>query len=432
MRDQYHRWPKVETRQGLAGIVDEFRPSLQPFEALYKHIHSHPELGTQESQTAVLVAQHLKHIDLDVKEGIGGYGVAGILRNGAGPVVLIRAELDALPVLEETGLPYASKVRARDNNGVETPVMHACGHDLHIACLLATMQLLKSAKSRWSGTVISVFQPNEEEGRGAKAMVEDGLYEKVPIPDIILFQHVDHQRTGTVSIGAGPTQAAADSFDVRIFGRGGHGAQPESAIDPIVIASYIIVRLQSIVSRDIAPSDMVVITCGSIHAGKTENIIPDHLDLKLNVRTFDQQVRKKVLERVKCIINAECEASNVPKAPQITATTSFPVTNNDPKVVDGLWNTWQGHFGDNLQRQQPKAASEDLPNLANTHGIPYAVWFCGGTDAQKWDDAVKRKKLELIPRNHSGHFAPVIQPTLRTAVDAMSLAVLTFLCRESL
>jgi amidohydrolase len=315
MRDQYHRWPNVESKQGLAGIVDEFRPSLQLFEALYKHIHSHPELGTQESQTAFLVAQHLKDIDLDVKEGIDGYGVAGILRNGAGPVVLIRAELDALPVLEETGLPYASKVRARDNNGVETPVMHACGHDLHIACLLATMQLLKSAKSRWSGTVISVFQPNEEEGRGAKAMVEDGLYEKVPIPDVILFQHVDHQRIGTVSIGAGPTQAAADSFDVRIFGRGGHGAQPESAIDPIVITSYIIVRLQSIVSRDIAPSDMVVITCGSIHAGKTENIIPDHLDLKLNVRTFDQQVRKKVLERVKCIINAECEASKVPKAP---------------------------------------------------------------------------------------------------------------------
>lgn len=427
MRTLPYRRPGLETRQDLAGIVNKFRPHLQPFEDLYRHVHSHPELGTQESQTASLVAQHLEDLGLDVKEGIGGYGLAGIQRNGAGPVVLIRAELDALPVLEETGLPYASKVRARDNNGVERPVMHACGHDLHIACLLATMQLLKSAKSHWNGTVICVFQPDEEEGKGAKAMVDDGLYEKVPVPDVILFQHVDHQRTGTVSIGSGPTQAAADSFDVRIYGRGGHGAQPEGTIDPIVIASYIIVRLQSIVSRDIAPSDMAVVTCGSIHAGETENIIPDHLDFKLNIRTFDLQVRKKVLERVKRIITSECEASNVPKPPQITATTSFPVTNNNTEVVERLRNSWQDYFGDNLQRQEPKAASEDLPNLADTHGIPYAVWFCGGTDAEKWDDAMRRKKPELIPRNHSGQFAPVIQPTLRTAVDAMSLAVLTFL-----
>ena len=417
--------------QGLACIVNRFRPDLRPFEDLYKHIHSHPELGTQESQTASLVARHLKDLGLDVKEGIGGYGLAGIQRNGAGPVVLIRAELDALPVREETDLPYASKVHARDRDGVERPVMHACGHDLHISCLLATMQLLKAAASYWHGTVICVFQPNEEEGRGAAAMVHDGLYEKAPVPDVILFQHVDHQRTGTVSIGSGATQAAADSFDVRIFGRGGHGAQPESTIDPIVIASYIIVRLQSIVSRDIAPSDKAVITCGSIHAGEAENIIPDYLDFKLNIRTFDSQTRKKVLERVKQIITAECEASNVPTPPRIAVTTSFPVTNNNAAVVERLRHTWQAYFGGDLQRQEPKAASEDLPNLADPHGIPYAVWFCGGTDAEKWDDAARDEKLDTIPRNHSGHFAPVIQPTLRISVDAMSLAVLTFLSNGS-
>lgn len=282
------------------------------------------------------MARHLTDLGLDVKEGIGGYGLAGVQRNGASPVVLIRAELDALPVREETGL-------------VERPVMHACGHDLHISCLLATMQLLKAATSYWRGTVICVFQPNEEEGRGAAAMVHDGLYEKVPIPDVILFQHVDHQRTGTVSIGSGPTQAAADSFDARIFGRGGHGAQPESTIDPIVIASYIIVRPQSIVSWDIAPSDKAVITCGSIHAGEAENIIPDYLDFKLNIRTFDSQTRKKVLERAKQIITAEFEASNVPTPPRITVTTSCPVTNNNAAVVERLRNTWQAYFGGDLQ-----------------------------------------------------------------------------------
>ncbi|KAK0124122.1 hypothetical protein ONS95_009105 [Cadophora gregata] len=417
--------------QELAAIVDRFRPDWSPFEDICKYIHSHPELGTQESQTAALVARHLTDLGLDVKEGIGGYGLAGILRNGPGPIVLIRAELDALPVLEETGLPYASKVCARDSNGVEQTLMHACAHDLHISCLLATIHLLIAAKSYWNGTVICVFQPDEERGRGATAMVEDGLYEKIPIPDLILFQPVDHQRTGTVSIGSGPTQAAAGSFDVRIFGRGGHGAQPESSIDPIVIASYIIVRLQSIVSRDIAPSDVAVITCGSIHAGEAENIIPDFLDFKLNIRTFNSQVRKKVLERVKQIITAECEASNVPEPPQITVRTTFPVTDNNVAIVERLRNTWQPCFGDSLQIDVPKAASEDLPNLANPHNIPYAVWFCGGTDAEKWDDAARRNQLDQIPRNHSGLFAPVIEPTLRTAINAMSLAVLTFVTNGS-
>ena len=408
-------------------IVDRYRPDLQPFEVLYKDIHQHPELGLQEARTASLVAERFEELELDITRNIGGHGVVGILRNGPGPTVLIRGELDALPVLEQTSLPYASHAYQKNREGLEVPVMHACGHDLHIASLLAVMTLLKSAKKHWSGTLICLFQPDEETGAGAQAMVDDALYEKIPVPNVILFQHVDHQRTGTLSIRSGPIQAAADSLDVRIFGRGGHGAQPESCIDPIVIAGYIIVRLQSIVSRLVSPSDIAVVTCGSIHAGESGNTIPDHTDLKLNIRTYDTDVRDKVMSAVKKIIRAECEASGVEREPEITATGSFPLTDNDPEIVDKLLANWKNIFGDKIHYQERKVASEDLPNLAKAMNIPYAVWFLGGTDCATWDDAMECGRPELIPRNHSPKFAPVIQPTLRTGVDAMAIAILAFL-----
>lgn len=408
-------------------IVDRHRPDLGPFEDLYKDIHQHPELGRQEIRTASIVVERLKALELDVTNGIGGHGVVGILRNGPGPTVLIRSELDALPVLEQTSLPYASHICQKNDEGLEVPVMHACGHDLHIACLLAVTTLFKSATKNWSGTLISLFQPDEETGAGAQAMVDDALYEKIPVPDFILFQHVDHQRTGTLSIRSGPTQAAADSLDVRIYGRGGHGAQPEFCIDPIIIAGYIIVRLQSIVSRVISPSDIAVVTCGSVHAGESANTIPDHADLKLNIRTYDTEVRDKVISAVKQIIKAECEASGVEKEPEITAAGSFPLTDNDSGVVDKILANWKNTFGDKVHYQERKTASEDLPNLAISKKIPYAVWFLGGTDRATWDDAMARGMPELIPHNHSPKFAPVIQPTLRTGVDAVATAVLSFL-----
>lgn len=415
------------SKSPVMDTLDRYRPDLMPFELLYKDIHEHPELGLQEARTASIVAEHFKSLGLDVIRNIGGHGVVGVLRNGPGHTVLIRSELDALPILEQTSLPYASRVRQKNQEGLEVPVMHACGHDLHIACLLAVMTMLKSAGSDWSGTLICLFQPDEETGAGARAMIDDGLYDRIPVPDVILFQHVDHQKTGTLSIRSGPTQAAADSFDVRIFGRGGHGAQPESCNDPIVIASYVVVRLQSIVSRVVSPSDTAVVTCGSIHAGESGNSIPDHADLKLNIRTYDANVRDKVVSAIKKIITAECEASGVEKEPEIKATDSFPLTDNDSEVVDRIQRAWKNSFGDKVHWQERKTASEDLPNLAKPRKIPYAVWFLGGTDAGLWDDAMARGMPELIPRNHSPKFAPVIQPTLCTGIDAMSLAILAFL-----
>ena len=408
-------------------IVDRHRPDLGPFEALYKDIHQHPELGRQEARTASIVAERFEALGLDVIKNIGGRGVVGVLTNGEGPKVLIRGELDALPVPEQTSLPYASHVRQKNREGLEVPVMHACGHDLHIACLLAVTTLFKSATKHWSGTLICLFQPDEETGAGAQAMIDDALYKRIPVPDVILFQHVEHQREGTLSIRSGPTQAAADSLFVRIFGRGGHGAQPEFCIDPIVIAGHIIVRLQTIVSRVISPSDTAVVTCGSIHAGESANTIPDHADLKLNIRSYDTEVRAKVISAVKRIIKAECEASGVEKEPEISAIGGFPLTDNNPEVVNKLLATWKECFGDKIKCQERKVASEDLPNLAISRNIPYAVWFLGGTDGKLWDDAMARGMPELIPHNHSSKFAPVIQPTLRTGVDAMATAVLSFL-----
>ncbi|MCJ1240347.1 hypothetical protein MMC14_008349 [Varicellaria rhodocarpa] len=412
-------------------IIDHHCPDLAQFEELYKDLHRHPELGLQESRTASIVAKRFRKLDLIVKTKIGGHGLVGVLENGPGPTILIRGELDALPVREETGLPYASKFCQESHRGVHVPVMHACGHDLHIACLLAVMTLLKSAISKWSGTVLCLFQPDEESGNGAQAMINDGLYDKIPVPDFILFQHVDHQKAGTVSIRSGPTQASADSFDVRIFGRGGHGAQPEGCIDPVLIGSYVIVRLQSIISRIVAPSEMAVLTCGSFHAGETPNTIPDHADLQINIRTYDLMVRQKIIYTMKQIIKAECEASGVEREPTITATSSFPLTVNNDELVRTLESTWKGIFGDRLHDQDRKAASEDLPNLATPQNIPYAVWFLGGTDSATWDNAMALGKPESIPRNHSNIFAPVIQPTLRTGVEAMASAVLSLVGKKA-
>jgi amidohydrolase len=415
---------------GLRAIIDRYRPDLQPFEMVYKDIHRHPELGTQESRTASIAAEHLKALGFTVHEKIGGHGVVGVFHNGQGLVLLLRADMDALPILEQTGLPYASKVMAKDPSGVLRPVMHACGHDTHVASMMAAASLLQAAKATWSGTLLFCFQPNEEHGRGAKAMVEDGLYSKVPRPDIVLGQHVTQLKTGIVAIREGPVMAAADSFDVRIFGRGGHGSQPENTIDPVVIASYIVVRLQSIVSREVTPGKLAVITCGSLHGGETENVIPDYVDLKLNVRTYDPAVRDHTLAAIKRIIEAECQASGVEKKPSIIATTTYPVTNNSSEIVTPLKKTFKDYFGDKLWDMGQNLASEDISIFATSIGVPYAYWYFGGTDAQKWDDANKKGQLAtLIPGNHSSHFAPVIEPTLETAIDAISLAVLTFLAK---
>ena len=411
-----------------AVILERYRPDLSRFENIYKDIHRNPELGTQEVRTSNIVADHLRRLHIRVHVKLGGHGVVGVLQNGMGPTLLLRADMDALPIREQTGLPYASKVIGVDAKGIKRPVMHACGHDMHVASMMAVSTLLHSAIEEWSGTVIFLFQPDEEHGAGARAMVEDGLYEKVPLPDIVLGQHVTPLKTGVVAIRSGPVLTAADSFDVRVFGRGGHGSQPQNTIDPVILASYIIVRLQSVVSREVAPQKLAVITCGSIHGGETENVIPDYVDLKLNIRTYDPEVREHVLASVRRVIESECEASCVSKKPTITATTTYPVTNNTPALVNPITETWDRFFGDMVWDMGQDTASEDISVLATSIDRPYAYWYIGSTEATIWDGANDKGKLsELIPGTHSSHFAPVIQPTLKTAVDAMTLAALTFL-----
>jgi len=260
-------------------------------------------------------------------------------------------------------------------------------------------------------------------------MVHDSLYDRIPKPDIVLGQHVTPMKTGYIAARSGPSMAAADSFNVTIFGRGGHGSQPQSTIDPIAIAGYVIVRLQSIVSRELQPGEFAVVTCGSIHAGETENIIPDRCELKLNIRTFDAAVREHVLAAVVRIIESECEASGCEKRPEIKATTSFPLTDNDTDVTTAIFSAFRAYFGDEKVVEGPKwTASEDFGILGSAIGVPYSFWHFGGTDEKKWDEAEKAGKTQsMIPGNHSPFFAPVIQPTLRIGVDAMAVAALTFL-----
>lgn len=417
-----------EKPTSLKALVDSYRPNLDPYEQIYREIHETPELGFQESHTASLAAEHLRRLGFTVETKLGIHGVAGVLRNGSGRTILLRADMDALPVEEQTELPYASKARAVDEDGMEKPVMHACGHDMHVSCLMGAAELLSAAKKEWSGTLICLFQPDEERGEGAKAMLKDGLYDRVPRPDYVLGQHVTSTKTGVVAIRAGVFMAARDSFKVTIFGVGGHGSQPQDCVDPVVIAAYIITRLQTIVSRGIAPMDVAAVTCASIHGGDTDNVIPDRLELKVDVRTFDPTVREKVMAAVKRIINAECEAAGVLKSPLIEATRTFPLTVNDPSLVESLRSTFKASFGEeNTWEAGQSAASENFSDLATPIHAPYVFWYLGGTDAKTWDDAVKLKKPELIMHNHSPFYAPVIQPTLRTGVDALSLAALTFM-----
>ena len=335
--------------------------------------------------------------------------------------------MDALPVEEKTGLDYASKKRVRGPGGTEQPVMHACGHDSHVTTLVAAAMLLLSAKKCWSGTLVCVFQPAEEQLCGAEAMIKDGLYNKVPKPDVVLSQHVLRMKAGTVNVRAGRLLTAADSFDVRVFGRGGHGSAPQACVDPILMAANIVTRLQGVVSREVTPGELCVVTCGSIQGGQTANVIPDYCDLKLNMRTYDAKTRDRVVAAIQRIIEAECTASGAPQRPEIKRTYSTPATINDEATAEALKKTFGDYFKEKFVDMEPAAAGEDFSHLATAAGAPYVMWFFGGLDEKTWDDAVANGTLNQLPGNHSPFFAPVVQPTIKTGVDAMALGALTFL-----
>jgi len=413
----------------IHSIIAEYRPELASFEDTYKDVHSHPELGKQEKRTASIASAHLESVGYKVISNIGGYGVVGILSNGSGPTVLLRADMDALPIKENTGLEYASTLEAVDENGETQPVMHGCGHDVHVVSLMASATLLANAKSKWFGTLLVLFQPDEEHGEGARAMLDDGLYEKIPKPDIVLGQHLVASLAGTVLVRPGICMASADSLKVVVHGRGGHASSPQDAIDPVVLAASIIVRLQTVVAREIGPGDAASVTCASIHSGKAHNVIPDEVVILINVRAFEEDVRKKVLDAIKRIIKGEAIASGVEREPEITTINQYPRTVNDENSSAKIKNAFEEYFGKEQTLIPPRAtASEDFSLLATDIGVPSVFWNFGGVEQKRWEasrdvsDGSKR-----LPQPHQANYAPVIQPTLQTGVDAMSLAALTFL-----
>jgi hippurate hydrolase len=396
--------------------------------ALYEDVHSHPELSMQEKRTAGLAADRLRAAGYDVTTGVGKTGVVGLLRNGDGPTVMLRADMDALPVEEATGLPYASKVTVTDREGKTVPVSHMCGHDMHVTWLAGATKLLAEARTTWRGTLMAVFQPAEETAEGAQAMIGDGLFKRFPKPDVILGQHVMVGPAGTVAGRAGAITSAADSLQIRLFGRGAHGSMPQASIDPVIMAAATVMRLQTIVSREVAAAEAAVVTVGALQAGTKENVIPDDATIKLNVRTFDEGVRKRVLAAIERIVNAEAEASGATRKPEITTLDHYPLNVNDRDASKRVVDAFRGYFGaERVRETGPAPASEDFGSFGSEWHSPSVFWFVGGTDPEIYAKAKEANRLNELPVNHSPKFAPVVHPTLRTGVETLVVATRAWL-----
>ncbi|WP_414476494.1 M20 family metallopeptidase [Microvirga sp. M2] len=416
------------TPKGASSVLADLGKLLPDLEALYKDIHSHPELSMRETRTAGIAADRLKKTGYEVTTGVGRTGVVGLLRNGDGPTVMLRADMDALPIAENTGLPYASKIMATDADGNTVPVGHMCGHDMHVTWLVGAATLLSQARHAWHGTLMPVFQPGEETAQGAQAMIDDGLLERFPMPEVVLGQHVMVGPAGFVAGSAGPITSAADSLQIRLFGRGAHGSMPQASIDPIVMAASVVLRLQTIVSREVAAIEAAVVTIGVLQAGTKENVIPDDALIKLNVRTFDPGVRKRVLEAIERIVNAEAEASGAPRKPEITPLDRYPLNVNDKAASERIAEAFRAYFSpDRVRHTGPAPASEDFGCFGTAWQVPSVFWFVGGTDPATYAKAKAAGKLNDLPVNHSPQFAPVVHPTLETGIEALVVGALAWL-----
>lgn len=409
---------------GLASLI----PNL---EALYKDVHAHPELSMQETRTAGLAADRLRAAGYEVTTEVGKTGVVGLLRNGDGPTVMLRADMDALPIEEATGLPYASKIKMKDRAGNTVPVGHMCGHDMHVTWLTGATALFAQARDAWKGTLMAVFQPGEETAEGAQAMIDDGLFKRFPEPNVILGQHVMVGPAGAVAGRTGAITSAADSLQIRLFGRGAHGSMPQSSIDPVVMAAATVMRLQTIVSREIAAAEAAVVTVGVLQAGTKENVIPDEALIKLNVRTFDEGVRKRVLAAIERIVNAEAAASGAPRPPEITTLDHYPLNVNDAEASKRVVDAFRRHFpAERVRQTGPAPASEDFGSFGTEWHVPSVFWFVGGTDPDVYAQAKKAGRLNELPVNHSPLFAPVIDPTLATGIETLVVAAQAWLSTQ--
>ncbi len=418
--------------QTLDERIDRELPSLI---ATYKTLHAAPELSMQEAKTSGLLASRLRELGYDVTDHVGRYdqpnatcyGIVAVMKNGKGPTVLVRTDMDALPITEATGLPYASTVRAKNATGEEVGVMHACGHDIHITTLIGTAKMLADLKSKWHGTVVLVGQPAEEIVAGAKAMLADNFYKRFPKPDYILALHDSPLLpAGQVGYTPGYFMAASDSINVTIRGVGGHGASPQSTKDPVVAAAAFIMQLQTIASRERSPLDPVVVTVGSIHGGTKRNIIPDEVKLYLTLRTFDPQVRERAMQSITRIAKGVALAAGIPedRAPIIEEVKEerSEATYNDPALTQRLVATLKKTLGaDNVVEMKPLTVSEDFNRFGLDRQIPLVMFSLGAVDAARLASG------QPIPGLHSSGFAPLPEPTLRTGIKSMTSMLLDLL-----
>lgn len=397
-------------------------------EAVYQDLHEHPELSGFEAETADIILKHLKRFDCEIIPSIGGYGIVAIFRNGeAGPVALMRADFDGLPVKETTGVDFAS-TRVRPHDGVNVPVMHACGHDVHVTALLGACAVMDKRRDAWHGTFIALFQPSEENSQGANKMVAGGLVDLIPRPDVCFGQHVVPGPAGAVMSMPGGALAACDSIEIKIKGRSAHGSMPHNSIDPTYVAALIVVRLQAIVGREVSPEDFAVISVGTLESGNTNNTIPADARLVLNCRFYNDKVKRKVYRAIERVVRGECLASGIEEAPKLKYFAHGDLTDNTPEVYSTVRPVFDEAFGEDSLDAQRWTASEDFPSIPKAFNSPYLYWTVGVTPREQWNQAVEKDRVALdIPSNHMGNFLPDYQPTMTAATNAAAAAVLTYL-----
>jgi amidohydrolase len=429
-------WSRLPLLALLTAVAFAQAPSSKQLEsvypdahAFYLDLHQNPELSAHETQTAAKLATRWRSAGYEVTEHVGGTGVVAILKNGPGPIIMLRTELDALPVEEKTGLPYASKVHTKDDAGHDVPVMHACGHDLHMAAILGTAEIMARSKDSWHGTLILIGQPAEETIAGADAMVRDGLFTRFPKPDAAVALHVGNAfPAGMAAITPGVYNTNADSVRITIYGKGGHGAMPNTAIDPIVIAARTILALQTIVSREVKPGEMAVVTVGYIQAGTKNNIIPDHADMGLTIRTRKDDVRKQILAAITRIAKAEAAAAGAPREPLVERYEGADLVYNNPALAERLRAPLEAALGkDKVVIAEPITPSEDFSYFIE-QGVPGFYFSLGGADPEKFAQA--RASGTELPSNHSPFFAPDVDPALHAGIVA-EVAVLRNLLNAS-
>ena len=411
-------------------LSDAIRADMPQLLTLYRDLHANPELSMQEVRTPAKLSAEIRKLGFQVTEHVGKTGVVAVMKNGPGPVLLLRADMDALPVTEQTGLPFASKVRGVSRSGVETGVMHACGHDTHVASWLGAARRLTAMKDQWSGTIVMVLQPGEETVEGAKAMLDDGLYTRFPKPDYILaFHDAASLPAGQIGITPGYALASVDSVNITVHGVGGHGAYPQTTKDPIVLASRIVLALQTLVSRENNPFDPAVVTVGSFHAGTKNNIISDEAKLQLTVRSYPLEVQKKLIEGIRRVARGEAIAAGLPedKMPEVTISEAAPSTFNTAEFSDRLRSLFSNHFGhERVVETKPIMASEDFSQFWQADKSKQAVIFwVGGTPKEKWEAAGGDESK--LPSLHSPLWAPDADAVISTAVEALTVAALDVL-----